>query len=578
MSDIDRGDSSEWEREASRLLFESIKEACLKFNILTLKRQIETAGGLFGGDPLIDVAILGQFKAGKSSFINSLTGRPVLPVGVIPVTTVITRLKYGEKERASVTYFTGGQTMIDLADLRDFISEARNPANERNVEVVDIDLPSLKPYAGLRLVDTPGLGSVFRYNTETSREWLPGVGTAVVAISSDRPLSENDLDLISELMGYTPKVVLLLTKADLLTEDQQKEVTKFFLTALKKAFGREFPIFLYSTVKETDIFKPRLDRLLLDLARNRGTESLAILRYKVVSLASRCMDYLKVALNTSMRADMDRGELRKLILDEKVKYEVIESELSLVARENKHQTRTCIAARLELLRPHYTDELAERLRGELPSWRGNLWKLTRRYEEWLEENLKKDLAAISKKEHVHFFGTLTKTRTSISRSVELFKHFLNVNIERVLGVRLGEADWKIEVPEPEHPDVAFTRTFDFHLDLLWFLIPMFIFRKAFERHFVKDIPRAVEIHLSRLAYQWEVRVNRAIEDVLEQALRYVREEITTIDTLLSGTSGQTGEIRAALEDLECGFADLNGGGRTPAAHDTPDAQRMVPLP
>ena len=558
MSGIVRGVSPNRDREVSRALLESIQEACLKFNILSLKRQIEATGSLFAENPLIDVAILGQFKAGKSSFINSLTGGLILPVGVIPVTTVITRLQYGEKERAVVTYFSGGQTEIDLAQLEDFISEARNPANERNVEVVDIDLPSLKPYAGLRLVDTPGLGSVFRHNTETSEEWLPQVGTAIVAISSDRPLSESDLNLIRELTGYTPKVVLLLTKADLLTEDQQKEVTNFFQATLKRAFGRAFPLFLYSTVRETKLYKLWLDGVLLDLARHRETESLAILEYKVRSLASRCTDYLKLALNTAMKADMDRRELKKLVLDEKVKYEVIESELSLVVRENKHQTRTFIAARLESVRSQYTKELTERLRTELPSWRGNLWKLTRKYEEWLEANLTRDLAAISKKEHLHFFGTLTKAQTSISRSVELFKHFLNANIEKVLGVRLGEADWRIEVSEPSHPDVAFTKTFDFHLDLLWFVIPMLIFRKAFDSHFLKGLPRVVEIHLSRLAYQWEVRVNQAIEGVKDQALRYVREELATIDALLSGTAGQTDEVREILEGIESDLTNVNG--------------------
>ena len=572
MSDIVRGVSPDRDRGVSRALLENIREACLKFNIISLKRQIEAAGGLYAEDPLIDVAILGQFKAGKSSFINSLTGRSILPVGVIPVTTVITRLQYGEKERAIVTYFTGRQTEIDLAQLEDFISEARNPANERNVEVVDIDLPSLKPYAGLRLVDTPGLGSVFRYNTETSEEWLPQLGTAIVAISSDRPLSESDLNLIRELTGYTPKVVLLLTKADLLTEDQQEEVTNFFQTTLKKAFGRAFPIFLYSTVRETELYKLWLDGVLLDLARHRETESLAILEYKVRSLASRCIEYLNVALNTAMKADVDRGELRKLILDEKVKYDVIESELFLVVRENKHQTRTFIAARLESVRSQYTKELTERLRAELPSWRGNLWKLTRKYEEWLEEDLARDLAAVSKTEQAHFLGTLTKARTSISRSVELFKHFLNANIEKVLGVRLGEADWRIEVSEPSHPDVAFTKTFDFHLDLLWFVIPMFIFRRAFDSHFLKGIPRVVEIHLSRLAYQWEVRVNQAIEDVKEQALRYVREELATIDALLSRTAGQTEEIRGILESVESGLTDLNNEEAVP---ETQDAQETA---
>jgi hypothetical protein len=136
---------------------------------------------------------------------------------------------------------------------------------------------------------------------------------------------------------------------------------------------------------------------------------------------------------------------------------------------------------------------------------------------------------ISNSEHKHFFGTLKKAQVSISRSVELFRNLLDKNIEKVLGVKLEEVDWKIEVSEPPHPDVAFTRTFDFNLDLLWFLFPMFIFRGVFERQFLKKIPRVADIHLSRLAYQWEVRINKTIEEMKNQALKYVHDELSTID-------------------------------------------------
>jgi len=146
-------------------------------------------------NPLIDVAVLGKFKAGKSSFLNSLIGKPILPVGVTPVTTLITRLQFGQRERAIATYFDGTVHEVDFSEVETFTSETRNPGNEKNVEVVDIELPSLQECAGLRLVDTPGLGSVFKYHRETSENWLPEVGAAVLgrkrrsAFFGERPCS-----------------------------------------------------------------------------------------------------------------------------------------------------------------------------------------------------------------------------------------------------------------------------------------------------------------------------------------------------------------------------------------------------
>lgn len=541
------------------VIVDLVERICSKFRVTSLDRQISACKTLFTKSPDIDVAILGQFKAGKSSFINNLIGRDVLPVGVIPVTTVITRLRHGSKEKAVITYFDGKTLEIELEAVDEYISELKNKANKKNVEVVDIELPSLEAYRGLRFVDTPGLGSVFKYNTEISEDWLPEVGCALVAISSDRPLSENDLDLIRELMDYTPRVVLLLSKVDLLSEEQQHEVVRFFKEILKREFNKDFQILAYSTVKKTKFYRHRLDKLLFSLSTNRDAEFRGISHHKIRSLARMCISYLDIALKTSMQNDADRQSLKDLILDERVSSELIEGDLNLIARENKHNTRTFIADYLEATqRVPLTQRLLSKLSSEMPTWKGNLWMLTRRYEEWLMETLTKEIDRVSKAEYKHFFGSLKKAQSSIVRSVVLFRAVLDGNVEKVLGVKLNSPDWVIEVSEPSHPDVAFTKVFDFHLDLLWFLFPMVALRGLFEKHFLKGIPRIAATHISRLAYQWEVRINKTIDDIKYQALDYVRSELSTIDALLSQTTGQSDNIKAMLRDLEYSLAKLDG--------------------
>jgi GTPase Era involved in 16S rRNA processing len=529
-----------------------IQEICDQFHMVSLNRQIEACKNLLQQNQLIDVVILGQFKSGKSSFLNSLIGKPILSVGVIPVTTTITRLQYGKRERAIVRHFDGQQTEIDIGAIEEFTSEARNPANQKNVEVVDAELPSLEKYAGLRLVDTPGLGSIFKYHMETSENWLPEVGAALLAISSDRPLAENDLQLIRDLRKHTPNIVLLLTKADLLSPEQQKEVVHFFRTALQRELHEEFPTFLYSTRQETELWKKRLEyEIFRPLSINREDEFKKILQHKVQSLGKGCLSYLEIALKTSLQADLDREQLRKQILNEKVNYELFREEISLIARENAQQTRELIKNYLEKFHePQLKKRLLEILRKEMPSWKGDIGKLTRRYEDWLQETLAEELDHISKTEYKHFLGTLKKAHASLSRSLEAFRSLLNQNIERVLGLRLAEADWKIEVAEPHQPDIKIGRTFDFHFSLIWFLIPMFIFRPLFERHYLNEVPNGVFVNLSRLAAQWEDRINKAIEGMKKQALKYVQDELATIEALLSRAQGQTEEIRRMIEELK----------------------------
>jgi len=298
-------------------LLPRIQEICNQFHIVSLNRQIAACENLLHQNQLIDVVILGQFKSGKSSFLNSIIGKPILPVGVIPVTTTITRVQYGKRERAIVRHFDGQQTDVDIGAIEDFTSEAKNPANQKNVEVVDLEHPSLEKYAGLRLVDTPGLGSIFKSHIETSENWLPEVGCALLAISSDRPLAENDLQLIRDLRKHTPKIVLLLTKADLLSPEQQKEVIHFFRTALRKELHEEFPIFLYSTRLGTEQWKQGVENeIFRPLSINRDEEFSNILQHKVQSLRKGCLSYLEIALKTSLQADLDREQLRNQILSD----------------------------------------------------------------------------------------------------------------------------------------------------------------------------------------------------------------------------------------------------------------------
>ena len=533
-------------------LLPRIQEICDQFHIISLNRQIEACENLLQQNQLIDVAILGQFKSGKSSFLNSLIGKPILPVGVIPVTTAITRVQYGKRERAVVRHFDGQQTDVDIGAIEEFISEAKNPANQKNVEVVDLELPSLEKYAGLRLVDTPGLGSIFKYHMETSENWLPEVGCALLAISSDRPLAENDLQLIRDLRKHTPKIVLLLTKVDLLSQAQQKEVVHFFRTALQKELHEEFPIFLYSIRSETEQWKERVEsEIFHPLSINRKEELGNILQHKVQSLGEGCLSYLEIALKTSLQADLNREQLKQQILNERVNYELIREEISLIARENSLQTRELIQNYLEKFHePQLKKKLTEMLQKELPSWKGNIGKLTRRYEDWRREVLTEEIDHISKTEYKHFLGTLKKAHASLSRSLEVFRGLLNQNIEKVLGLRLAEADWNIEVAEPRQPDIKIGRTFDFHFSLVWFLIPMFIFRPLFERHYLNEVPNEVFVNLSRLAAQWEDRINKAIEGMKKQALKYVQDELATIEALLSRSKGQTEEIRRTIEELK----------------------------
>ena len=162
-----------------------------EFKLANLRPQIAACEDLAQGHDGIDVAVFGRFKAGKSSFLNHLVGRDVLPIGVVPLTAVITRLRFRPMERAEVCYVDGRAEVIPVKDIRLFVSENENHENQKEVAAVEVELPALEGLAPLQFVDTPGLGNAFRHNTEAAMKWLANVGAALMAVSSTSPCSKS---------------------------------------------------------------------------------------------------------------------------------------------------------------------------------------------------------------------------------------------------------------------------------------------------------------------------------------------------------------------------------------------------
>jgi ribosome biogenesis GTPase A len=81
----------------------------------------------------LDLAVFGCVSSGKSSLLNRLLGRDVLPVGVNPITAVPTRITWGSAQRLRVWLADAGARELDIADLSLYASERENPANHKRV-------------------------------------------------------------------------------------------------------------------------------------------------------------------------------------------------------------------------------------------------------------------------------------------------------------------------------------------------------------------------------------------------------------------------------------------------------------
>jgi GTPase Era involved in 16S rRNA processing len=185
------------------------------------------------------IAVLGQFKRGKSSLLNAIIGRDLLPTGILPLTSVITVVRFGACERL-VIYRKGLQSPFcdSITTLADYVTEKQNPANRKGIEMVVIELPLPFLRRGLEFVDTPGIGSAIKANTETTYSFLPNCDAVLFVTSVDSPLSEAELDLLRSIRRFAGKIFFILNKMDLLSnQDDATQVIEFVKSGLSGEMG-----------------------------------------------------------------------------------------------------------------------------------------------------------------------------------------------------------------------------------------------------------------------------------------------------------------------------------------------------
>jgi GTP-binding protein EngB required for normal cell division len=192
------------------------------------------------------VACVGQFKRGKSTLLNALVGDPVLPTGVVPVTTVVTVLRYGPRRAARVRAVGEEWREIEPSELAAYVSEEGNPGNEKQVDAVEVFVPSGLLVSGMCLVDTPGIGSVYVGNTQVTRDFVPHVDAALIVIGADPPISGEELALAEEVADHTEHLIVVLNKADRLSDAERAEARRFaeqvLGTRLRRPVGPVFEL------------------------------------------------------------------------------------------------------------------------------------------------------------------------------------------------------------------------------------------------------------------------------------------------------------------------------------------------
>ena len=201
------------------------------------------------------LAVLGQFKRGKSTLLNALIGEELLPSAIVPLTSVPTFLSWGPERQVKVVFLDGrieepcfenaGNASVFLAR---YVTESHNPKNHLGVARVEVEHPSPLLQKGVVLIDTPGIGSTFQHNTEATLNFLPQCDAALFLVSADPPITQVEIEFLKAVCDKVVRTLFLMNKVDYLSGKERQQAVDFFKTVLREQIGLDSkePVFSIS--------------------------------------------------------------------------------------------------------------------------------------------------------------------------------------------------------------------------------------------------------------------------------------------------------------------------------------------
>lgn len=545
-------------------------------------RSLEDARGRIAGDRF-NLAVIGEFKRGKSSLVNALLGREIVPTGVIPLTSVVTVIRAGAPERLVVRYADGREQPHPVDGLFEYVTETRNPGNRLGVEAVTVELEHELLRAGLQLIDTPGIGSIHSHNTEAARAFLPHQDAAICVLDAGQPLSEQERGLLSEIAERVPRLLIAINKIDHLDPAEREQAVQFIRASLAQVLpGVQTEAFGLSARTQQGV-----PALVARLRRLANAERAAVLMQSVASLA-------RLAAVDTARAARFEAHVIQLPLQELAQraelFAVRIEELRAVGYEAgellERGVQRAVSERVNRPLLEYAREQTARMQAALQAQveqlgRRSARELSLELERWIDDTLTREFEQLVEQFEQTIAEALTELERRYAERIERILQQVGAVAEDVFGTPATEL-----VPESGlHAPSRFT--FKLHdvehaLDMLVgfgrTVAPGALGRRLVIRDAEQRLIGMADRHAGRLRSELAARVFEAARQYRLELSRAVDEAIAAIEAAIaragdehrSGEDGARGRLAALGEIAErCDQLALSFAASQPASASQP---------
>lgn len=554
---------------ARQRLFELLEESRHVARILEATSVESTLAGLAAKleQDQFYFAVVGQFKRGKSSLLNALIGADVLPAGLLPLTSVVTLLRYGQRPRALVVYRSGVREEVAIAALGEFVTERENPKNRKGVAYVEVEYPAPLLRLGATLVDTPGIASIHTHNTGAAYDFLPKVDAAVFVTSPESPLTQAESQYLKDLLAETPRVFVVLNKSDTISAAERDELQAFVRSHLPDGLRQDGLLFAVSA------------RMALE-ARRAGDDA-ALERSGLPGLEAALRDFIKqrrdetLLAATVRRLQAQLSQMRMRIELEKRAVELPQAELTsrvtklekaLRAAEAQRDDNDALldravarmAGRIEeearAFAASQAAPLIEKLEGVLEANR-SLGK--RRLAELLDRELRAEVTRRIDGWRERFEGP---AREEFQAAVEKFRARVNELISQVrssaaeaFGFDVGPLEAPEDLAELEPSGYFTDPLLDWGLGSAPLLLPGRVYRRWLASTLRRRAPLELDRNATRVVFDFRRRLSTSAEDFRRRLNGHLE---LTVDGIRRGLASAAARHRAGAEEGTARLAQL----------------------
>ena len=254
--------------------------------------------------PLL-VAVMGEFNAGKSSFVNALAGEEVAPTGVTPTTATINVLRYGPTPAARVVAHDGSARDLPAADIARFLTSLDGEAASA-VRLVEIFLP-VETLRRVEIVDTPGLNSIRPEHERVARDFLQEADAIVWVFGIGQAAKATEKAALELARGAGKRVVGVLNKVDRADAAEIEAVTAHVVRSLGDLVDTVVPFSATRALAARRAGKtdPTMTALTAALDERFFTQALALKRATAVSALRRLLASARAAADVAAPAPRD---------------------------------------------------------------------------------------------------------------------------------------------------------------------------------------------------------------------------------------------------------------------------------